>query len=558
MTNVTGGPSLEELAPGVPELIAGWCGWRRDEEKRRAAAGKESQAEVLVGYAEEALLFHAPDEKAYAAFCVGDHEETWPVESRRFELYLRQRFFEDHEKAPSSRVLEDATATIAARAMFVGEEQPVFVRVAGHEGNVYVDLCDERWEAVEITPTGWKLVTNSPVRFVRNKNSRPLPCPVGEGSMEDLRPFLRARGTDFELVVAWLVGALAPSGPYPLLEITGEQGTAKSTTARVLRSLVDPAQMPLRALPTNERDLAIAASGNWILVFDNLSYISPKMSDAMCRLSTGGGFGTRALYTDSEEAIFDAMRAQILNGINPVALRGDLQERSIQVTLLPIPTDERKPEREFWAEFEATQPKILGALFDAVSGALRNVGDVHLEELPRLADFAVWATAAEEALGWEQGMFMAAYSGNQSAATEAALEADPVAAAVMKWMDQRTKHTLRGTAEDLLERLGNVVSDDIKRSKSWPKAPNALSRRLNRLAPLLREAGIEYSEEEEGHAKKKIKILQKIDNQGEESSQDGAPADERPEGDGGEASGTSSEAYEESDDDDVFNFDFGD
>jgi hypothetical protein len=551
-TNVTGGPALEELAPGVPELIGEWGGWRQDEEGRKAAAGKRSQAEILVGYAEDAEVFHSPDQKAYAAFRVGDHEETWPIESRRFELYLRKRYFEDHEKAPNARVLEDAIATITAKAIFGGYQQQVFVRVAGHEGAVYLDLCNERWEAVEITPTGWRVVTNPPVRFVRTKNSESLPRPVGEGSMEDLRPFVRAQATDFELVVAWLVGALSPAGPYPLLEITGEHGTAKSTAARVMRSLVDPTQVPLRALPSNERDLAIAARANWVLAFDNISYVRPQVSDAMCRLSTGGGFGTRTLYTDDEETLFDARRAQIVNGINRVVVNGDLQDRCIMVTLLPIPKDERRSERKFWAEFEAVRPKILGALFDAVSGALRNVENVQLDALPRLADFAVWVTAAEEALGWEQGTFMAAYSGNQRAATEAALEADPVAVALMKVLELQVKHEWCGTSEVLLEKLGEKVSDDVRRSKAWPKAANALSRRLNRLAPLLREAGIELSEDEVGHGKTKVKTLKKIDKWGEEGSQGGGSSDECSASDEGDAPRPSSKTYEEADDGEAF------
>jgi putative DNA primase/helicase len=267
------------------------------------------------------------------------------------------------------------------------------------------------------------------------------------------------------------------------------------------------------------------------------------------------GFGTRALYTDDEEALFDAMRPQVANGINRVVLRGDLQERSIEVTLLPIPKDERRPEREFWTEFETARPKTFGALLDAVSGALRNLEDVRLEELPRMADFAVWVTAAEEALGWEPGEFMAAYSSNQREATESALEADPVAVALRKVVERLIEHELRGTSEDLLERLGEEVSDDVKRSKAWPKAANALSRRLNCLAPLLREAGIEYSEDEVGREKKKVKILRKFDDGGsEEGSQGSTTADERPASDEGDASRPSSGALDKDDG----GFDFGD
>jgi hypothetical protein len=276
----------------------------------------------------------------------------------------------------------------------------------------------------------------------------------------------------------------------------------------------------------------------------------------MCRLSTGGGFGTRALYTDDEEALFDSMRSQIVNGINRVVVNGDLQDRCIMVTLLAIPKDERRSERKFWAEFEVARPRILAALMDAVSCALRNVENVQLDELPRLADFAEWVVAAEEALGWEPGTFMAAYCGNRKAANEAALEADPVAVALMKVLERQAKHEWRGTSETLLEKLGETVSDEVRRTKAWPKAANALSRRLNRLAPQLREAGVELSEDELGRGKTKVKTLRRIDKRDEEDSQGSTFPDGHSAGDVGDASRPSGEGYEEADDDG--GFDFGD
>jgi hypothetical protein len=193
--------------------------------------------------------------------------------------------------------------------MFAGPEEEVFLRIAGDGDAVYLDLCNDPWEVVEITKAGWRVITDPPVKFRRSKNSAPLPYPVPGGSIDELRPFVNVKDEDdFELIVAWLEGAFNPAGPYPVLEINGEQGSANSTLVRVLVSLTDPSVVELRALAGNERDLAIAASGNWVLGYDNVSYVSPKISDAMCRLSTGGGFGTRQLYTDSEEILFDAKR----------------------------------------------------------------------------------------------------------------------------------------------------------------------------------------------------------------------------------------------------------
>jgi hypothetical protein len=424
--------------------------------------------------------------------------------------------------------VKDAVETISARAMFGGPEKPVFLRVAGHGGAVYVDLCNENWEVVEITTENYSVVAKPPVKFERKSNSAPLPYPVAGGSIEDLQTFLNVEtDEDFRLVASWLVGAFNPGGPYPVLELNGQQGSAKSTTVRVLISLVDPAVVSLRAPPREERDLAVAACGSWCLAFDNLSYLPAWLSDALCRLSTGGGFGTRTLYSNDQETLFDFKRPVILNGINQVGMRGDLQERSLIVQLPPIFSAERRREREFWAHFEAIRPQILGALFNAVSGALRSIDDVSLEESPRMADFAAWVTAAEGALRWETGAFMAAYADNREQAIRTLLEADPVAVAVMKLLAVgRIKGQWEGTSEDLLEDLSFYTDDDVKGSGAWPKAPNKLSERMNRLAPPLREVGIEYDADagREVSESRKIKSLKKI---GFEAERHGGSSDDQ-------------------------------
>jgi hypothetical protein len=276
-----------------------------------------------------------------------------------------------------------------------------------------------------------------------------------------------------------------------------------------LRSVIDPAVEPLRAPPRDERDLAIAASGNWTPALDNLSGIRGWLPDALCRLATGGGFATRELFSDDREVIFSAKRPVILNGIDSLAVAGDLRDRSIIVELPPIPPDKRRAERDFYRELEEARPKVLGALLNAVSAALRNRDQVNLKELPRLADFAVWVTATEEALGWESGAFAAAYIGNQTEATELALDNDPVAGAIRTLLSEQDEWT--GTSTKLLAVLGSKVAEDVKHSTSWPGAPNSLTNRLKRLAPALRGVGIEYSDARApGGSRQRTKWLRKL------------------------------------------------
>jgi hypothetical protein len=497
-----------------------------------------SQVEDIIRYAREgARLFHAPDGTAYAAVEVDGHRETHPVRSVRFRDWLLSRFFGEHGRAPNTQLLTDVLNTIRAVAVYRGPEMPVFVRVSEHAGDVYIDLGNESWDAVRITREGFEVVTNPPVRFVRKAGFALLPYPQAGGTIEDLRTFLNlATDGDFMLVAAWAAFSLSPWGPYPVLVLQGEQGSAKSTTVRVLRSLVDPAVEPLRTLPKNERDLAIAAGNAWVLAFDNLSGIRDQLSDALCRLATGGGFATRQLYTDDEEIIFSAKRPIILNGIDDIATRGDLQERSVLVSLPSIPEDERRDENTFWAEFEAVRPRIFGALLSGVSAALRNADHVHLERKPRMADFAVRATAMEDAFGWESGSFVEVYSANRQQASETLLANEPIADAIEKLLGDGGS-AWSGTATQLLEMLGFYVNDTVKRSRAWPGGPQVLSRRLKRIAPALRTAGIEYTEHEQGHRKRKVKVLRKLvrddeqaQDSGEETSEDEVSDDEVSEG----------------------------
>src|SRR5262249_18831070 len=150
----------------------------------------------------------------------------------------------------------------------------------------------------------------------------------------------------------------------------GEQGSAKSTTTRVAAALIDPCSL-LRSMSRDEHSLAIAANKSWVVTIDNLSGLPPWMSDALCRLATGGGFAQRTKYSDDDETIFRATRPIVLNGIDDIAERPDLLDRAIVLNLPRITTDQRRTEQEFWGLFAAAAPKILGALLDAVSGGLK-------------------------------------------------------------------------------------------------------------------------------------------------------------------------------------------
>ena len=234
------------------------------------------------------------------------------------------------------------------------------------------------------------------------------------------------------------MACLRPTGPYPVLALHGEQGSAKSTTSRALRALIDPNAAPIRSEPREVRDLMITASNSWMVVYDNLSRLPMWLSDAICRMATGGGFATRELYSDSEESIFNAQRPVVLNGIEELAIRSDLLDRSIMLYLPTIPTKHRRTEAEYWQAFDAAQPQLLGALLSAVSSAIRDQKAVTAPELPRMADFALWAMAAESAFDLPGGLtFLDAYTGNRESANTLALESVPIVRPLAELLSSR-------------------------------------------------------------------------------------------------------------------------
>jgi hypothetical protein len=478
------------------------------------------QADILIGLAQSAELFHSPDGTGFADIDINGHRETWPIRAKGFRRWLARGFFEATHGAPSSEAQQSALNVIEAKAHFDSPERAVHIRVGGLDNRLYLDLGDETWRAVEIDTTGWRVIDRPPVRFRRAAGMLALPRPERGGSIDALRKFINVKDNDFVLAVAWLLAALRNTGPYPVLAVSGEQGSAKSTGSKILRALVDPNTAPLRALAREDRDLFIAATNAHALVFDNVSRLPTWTSDTLCRLATGGGFAVRQLYTDQDEVLFDAMRPVILNGIEDVIERPDLAERAMFLTFEWISEERRRPETEFWSEFEREHPHIFGALLDAMVVGLANRAKVKLTSLPRMADFAVWAAACELAL-WPAGTFAAAFAANRKELIEGVLDADTIASAIRALM--ATRGEWLGTASELLSALEVVAGEKAVKSRNWPTSVEALGRGLRRPATFLRKVGIEIRFERQpgGRRTRQIRIARNTepDNRGEKPSQ---------------------------------------
>jgi hypothetical protein len=473
---------IARSASQYPVAMAGTPGAGSGTTSKVAAASR--LIELAAGFE----LFHTPEAQAWATVRVGDHLETWEINSSRFRSLLGLEFYRSERRVPGSQAMQAALEILKGKALHEGPAVPVFTRLAVLGDSTYLDLVDDGWNAVEIARDGWRVIDHPPVKFRRPRGLLPLPVPARGGGLSGLRRLLNlADDADWELIVGWLVASLRPAGPYPILVLFGEQGSAKSTAARLLRSVLDPALPQLRSEPREKRDLFIAANNVRVLALDNLSFLPPWLSDGLCRLSTGGGDATRQLYTDSDEAIFDVQRPVILNGIEEPVTRADLLDRALLIQLPTIPEERRRLDADVRCELEAALPGILGGLLDVSADVMRQLPMTVLPRLPRMADFARCATAAEPSLGWPPGTFMRAYASNRETANDLALDSSPVVRWIIK-LGERGAWT--GTVGDLLRRLKDSADGGDWIDKTWPRSARALRAVLDRLRPNLRAAGV--------------------------------------------------------------------
>jgi energy-coupling factor transporter ATP-binding protein EcfA2 len=454
--------------------------------------------DVLATTLSGCALWRSPDGIGHASVPMGGKRyEHMRCESKSFREWLTLSYLRLTGSGISGTALAEVVNLAVARALDSGETRRPWRRVAlGDDGAVWWDLgggdpAGER-RAVRITAEGWRVVAAKDVEpaFLRAPDALPLPEPeAGEATAATFAEVMNLEpdSDDLALLLGWIVCALRPfaeGGGYPIAFLHGEQGSGKSSLARMVQALIDPSSLTGRALPREERDLFVTAGNRHLLGFDNVSGIGDAFSDSFCRLATGGGFSGRTLHTDADETIFVACRPLLLNGIPATILsRPDLAERALAIELRPIRA--RRTDGELAARFTELRPALLGLVCDGLASALRNLGRVTLADPPRMMDAATWAEAAAEGLGIAPGRIARAWSENRRRAEAEALATDDLAGAVVAFLGERGG-TWRGGPSELLRELRNHVSETVAKSSTWPRSAAALSGRLRRLAPGLR------------------------------------------------------------------------
>lgn len=511
------GHSVEDLfALATTELRA--VSDKADEDEEPA-----TQSDALVAIGRQQDLFHDPQGTPFARIAVGEHLETWSLNSKSFKRWLRHQYFTRHGKAPGSDAVANALGVLEGIAVFEGAEHPLSVRVARHEGAIWYDLGDDQWRAVRIDEHGWEVVDRPPPLFRRYAHQAPQVVPVPGGDLNRLFDFLNVHPASRTLLACWLITAFVPDVPHPIPDFHGEKGAGKSVGQRVLRRLIDPSAAEALSFSGDVREVVQQLAHHYCPLYDNLDGLPVWLSDLLCRAVTGDGFSKRELYSDDDDVIYSYRRVILINGVNVIAQRSDLLDRSILIDLMRIAPELRREEREFWAEFESIRPHLLGAIFDALARAIAVYDRVQLPTLQRMADFTRWGAAAAEALGMGSDAFVRAYAENLGVQTREAVEGDLVGSAVMALMDAYAEDW-SGTPSELLDalegagetaRLFRRNANGKVDARGWPGAPHILTRRLNQVMSNLADLGVTL---ERDRGDNRITTIRRVTPQGGESS----------------------------------------
>lgn len=434
----------------------------------------------------DCTLVHNQLKEPYAIVQTNGVRQVHSVTSKGFSQFVASRYYAVKKAPLSDAALKTVISTLAGKALFDGKSVETFTRIAKTEDGYWLDLCNEQWEAVLITKNGWSIKSgNSVPLFQRSLTMKPLPRPEAGGSLDALWKLVNIPPEHQMMIVAWLLECLRNDTPHVVLELVGEQGTAKSTTQKLLKMLIDPSAANLKANPKKVEDVWVGATNCHLVSFENISHLSFEYQDALCVLATGGALSARTLYTNHEETVIELRKPIVLNGISVNVTAQDLSDRSIYIELPPV--NQRLQSNAVDKAFDSCYSQLLGALLDQFVAALNHLGSVEIDDAdkPRMVDFAYLGEALYQANGYSAGTFVQNYSAMRQQGVYRTIESSPVGVALLYYLDANP-NGWTGKLQDLLVLLPKPTGES-----HWPKSAKGLGDILRRLAPALRTLGYE-------------------------------------------------------------------
>lgn len=467
---------------------------------------EKSQADLMIELAltEGAQLFTDQYGNPYIRYNQGPAIVTHSLKSGVVKDWLYGLLWNAHTKAPGGEAVNSALSVLRAKAR-EGPIHHLHTRVAPDgEGGSLIDMANESWSYIRVTPNGWSIGNTGAPTFRRYKHMKELPTPKKGGDPFEILRFVNLKDEKHRLLyVIATISNLISEIQHPILVYHGPHGSGKSVSMRVARAMVDPSIVGLLALPRQDRELVQQLYHHYCGYYDNVSKLPKWASDVFCRAVTGAGNTKRALYTDDDDVIYEYRRCLSINGINIAAQQGDLLDRSIILSCEMMDDSERVEETVLNQMLESSVPEILGGMLDTIVKALNIYPTIQLEKLYRMADFTRWGCAIAEALNIDKTLFLEAYEENVRAQSEETLKASLPATVLIAFMDLYPEGLWRGAPSVLYDELTGYA-EDLKirtRGKAWPNSANWLMRRLNEVTPSLYAQGYVIETDRTGKAR---------------------------------------------------------
>lgn len=434
-----------------------------------------------------------------------DHNEIVTLESSKFRRYLAKLFYDSQDgKVVNSDALTNSVQILQAKAEFESPVIQLSLRVAtsSDKSIIYYDLTDEKGRYVEIRKDGWNMVSDTRVLFSRFNQTAQVEPKKNANELIFDRCLTLTNVKDEQnklLLKVYIISMFIPNIAHPILLLHGEKGSAKSTLQTLIKMIVDPSKPLLLTIQNDRNEFIQQLAHNYVTFYDNVNRNPMWLSDEACKAVTGIGHTKRKLYTNDEDILYEYKRCISFNGINISLSESDALDRSIMIELHRIKKELRQTESSIYEEFDKLKPELLGYMFNVLSKSMQIKDTIKLDDLPRMAEFALWGEAIARALNYQPLEFISAYYENIGRQNIEVLEANQLGQVIVKLFDElsdsRKTEWYSSTAECLVKlneiaEKSNIDTD----SRSWPKLTNSFARSINRIrSNLLEGLGIDVS-----------------------------------------------------------------
>lgn len=454
----------------------------------------ENLMEFLLKKTSKIIISNNDPSRVYASIQVNEHQETFEIDSKATKTlrWLKATYYKETREIHSEESFKQALDIIKGQAFYGGatktENIPKRISFDGYA--FYYDLVSPDWKLVKISKDNIESVgqnINTPI-FAKSKNQSEQTSPNFLFDGNPIKEFCKFIKIE-EFFSVHLITMFISNIACPIAVIVGPQGSLKSSQSAFIKKIVDPSgakkEEQLSHLPKKIDDLNIHLNNNYLVAFDNISWITNETSDTLCKAITGTSYSKRELYTNDDETVLKFRGKIILDGITINIDNGDLIERSIIYNSETIDKKDRLSDTEAEQIFRKLLADLLGQIFITLQKALKIYDSVtdELKELPRMADFAIWGEAISRALGYEPCGFLDWYWAKINSGLEIQNETSPL----IPFLNEQKIDNLWIQVKDLYHRFSDyvILNHYDKGSRNFPKSSGRLRQYLTRVKPLL-------------------------------------------------------------------------